>query len=182
MYLSTFRDALNSCEIYATLKKHKNTSSHFIDVFSWDRIPTKLAKNVFSFVFNLSDSNHVGTHWVSAYANGQYLELFDSYAIIRKNLINSRLEQLSKNLNLKIKVNKKRLQSLNSHVCGYYCIAHLIFKSKGYSLSSFVRLFSSNYIINDVAIKRHVMPLIERSTRLQNWCYQRYLFFFYYSY
>ena len=176
MSLSIFKDALDSCEIYAVLKKHKNTKDTFINVFSWDTVPTNLSKKRFSLVCNLSKSNNSGTHWIAVFSNGKTLEIFDSFALIGERLTNSKLEQLSKKLKLKIKTNKKRLQSLYSDTCGHYCLGYIIFKSKGYCLTSFNRLFShSDFITNDDSIKQAVEPLIRKSTKQRYLCYQRYL-------
>ena len=176
MFLSSFKDALDSCEIYSALKKHKNTKNLFVNVFSWDTIPLKLPKNGFSFVCNLSKSRDPGTHWIAAFSDGETLEIFDSFALIRKRLPNSKLEKLSKTLKLKIRVNKKRLQSYYTDACGYYCIAYIIFKSKGCQLSRFNRQFSPlDFTANDLLVKRAVKPLLRKSAKIRHRCYRRYV-------
>ena len=61
--------------------------------------------------------------------------------------------------------NNRKLQSSWSQVCGQYCIFYLYHKSRGYSMSKIVNLFTGNTRLNDrkVAcyVKKHFNVTIE---------------------
>ena len=61
--------------------------------------------------------------------------------------------------------NKHKLQSSWSNVCGQYCIFYLYHKSRGYSMSKTVNLFTDNTSINDCNVacyvKKHFNVVIE---------------------
>ena len=49
----------------------------------------------------------------------------------------------------RIKVNKKRLQSNDTAVCGQYCLFYLMCRTRGYSLDQITDMFNENYHLND---------------------------------
>ena len=61
--------------------------------------------------------------------------------------------------------NKRKLQSSWSEVCGQYCIFYLYHKSRGYSMSKIVNLFTHNTNLNDCNVacyvKKHFKVVIE---------------------
>jgi hypothetical protein len=49
----------------------------------------------------------------------------------------------------RIKVNKKRLQSNDTDVCGQYCLVYLMCRTRGYSMDQITDMFNENYHLND---------------------------------
>ena len=62
-------------------------------------------------------------------------------------------------------MNNHKIQSSWSDVCGQYCIFYLYHKSRGYSMSKIVNLFSGNTNLNDCNVacyvKKHFDVVIE---------------------
>ena len=170
---SLISEGLDSCEIYGSLASHPKTSKIFLDVFSWDTIPIHIKSKKFSFICNLSKAEHTGTHWIAIYSDGSYMDIFDSYCAIKNRVTTSRLKKLSNNMNLPIRYNRKRLQSDISNVCGHYCIAFIILRSKNYTIRQISSLFSSNFEKNDHHIRKYVTPFIYSSKKKRNFCYKR---------
>ena len=176
MYLSTSKKkGLDSCEIDAAIKSHSYSSPHFIGVFSWDTVPLKISRKSFSLVCNVSPSYLKGSHWFSIFVHKGEMHIFDSLAIISQLIKKSRLEKLGQNLRLNIFINKKRVQSKKSDVCGYYSIAYIIMRSKGYSTAHFLSFFSSKFRENDALVKENVMEFLHASKKIRSLCYWRYL-------
>ena len=48
-----------------------------------------------------------------------------------------------------VKYNKKTLQSLDSDVCGMYCLFFLYFRCRGLKMESILQKFSTNRVQND---------------------------------
>ena len=72
-------------------------------------------KNNESTIFNLANSNDVGTHWIAMKFINNKLFYFDSYGI-------EFIPTIIKKQYKKIIVNIYRIQSNNSNECGKFCI------------------------------------------------------------
>lgn len=80
-------------------------------------------------VANLDESDEPGSHWVAIYMKSpSSVYYFDSYGIPPV----EKLEQFLCNFTHRT-VNDCIIQSLNSYVCGHYCIFFLVFCCRGYS-------------------------------------------------
>ena len=91
------------------------------------------------YVINLNYKKSNGTHWVSLFVDKNIAVYFDSFGIEY-----IPLEVLSKIKNKSISHNIFRIQSDNSIMCGFYCIAFIEFMLAGNTLLDSTDFFSSN--------------------------------------
>lgn len=91
-------------------------------VFMRDTIPTDLPAKSF-FVVNLNKSGEAGSHWCCAVRYNKNIFWFDSFGFpCPQDCINTFTK-----LKLKIWFSEDIYQNINSVICGYYCIAFLLF-------------------------------------------------------
>ena len=124
-------------------------------VYAADRLPKRLKKPA-AFIANTDTHDEPGTHWVAFFipVKGKP-EYFDSYGL--NCFIEGHLN-FQANTKKTWVWNKKELQSLNSKVCGHYCLVYLICRMKKHSITDFLSLFTSNTKNND----KHVRTCIRK--------------------
>ena len=123
----------------------------FLGVFAQDKIPRIDSSFSFPlcFVSNTHPSTKPGEHWVAFYYESPAsLEFFDSYA----------LPPVIYGFSVKpLRMNHSPIQSLDSDVCGQYCIFYLYHRSRGKSLTQILNTFSSqDQAWNDNSVARFV--------------------------
>lgn len=128
---------------------NQKLGNHLFYVVPSDLLPSRFSLPA-GFIVNLSPSNHGGSHWVAIYidenGHGTY---FDSFAMKpRVKTIQLFLRTHCKTLTL----NRTQLQSQHSTVCGEYAAMFLLHSFNGLGLRRFLKLFSTNLILNDMLI------------------------------
>lgn len=134
---------MNTIEITKALR---GVSAQSIGVYAADRIP-KILSLPAAIVANIDTSDKRGSHWIALYidknAFGSY---FDSYGL--PPISTHHLDRIKRNCK-RYQYNKKKLQSLDSRVCGEYCIMFLYHMCSGINLRGFSRIFSRDTRRND---------------------------------
>ena len=117
----------------------------YLDTFSKDEIP--LIENNKSLIFNLQNSNQLGSHWISLSRKNNNIFIFDSFGIghIPKNIYD-----IYKKFN--IIINIYRMQHINSNLCGLFCILFCLYNvNSKHKFIEFLNLFNVNdYIKNEL--------------------------------
>lgn len=138
---------MNTIELENFLRKYQSPKVTII-VCAIDNLPKKLKYGqCYAIITNLSRSSEIGSHWSSIYIdkfrNGVF---FDSYGFSARSWYLT--EFLKKNCK-QILYNTQQLQQLNSKVCGMYAACFLIHMIMSGTLSSFMKKFSKNLLLND---------------------------------
>lgn len=137
---------MNSLEVYATLK----TLPVYTAVYAANRLPLSISYPC-AIIVNTDPDSKPGTHWIAIYIdkfqNGEY---FDSYGL--PPFVSQHKKFLRANCK-KFLYNTKEMQSLDSNVCGQYCLLYLYFRSRARSLLDFQRFFSGDTLKNDKILK-----------------------------
>ena len=142
---------MNTNQIHEVLTKLIPKQVNFLGVFAQNQIP--LIDSSFSFplcfVSNTHPSGKPGEHWVAFYYNSpSALQFFDSYGLP---------PSIYGFTHKPLRINTKSLQSIDSDVCGQYCIFYLYHRSRGKSLSQIFRSFSTqDQAWNDNSVARFV--------------------------
>ena len=130
---------------------------NFLGVFARDQVPQITSHMSFPacLVVNSAPASHGGEHWLALYfLDSTHCEFFDSYAF------NPGFYGLSDYLS-KFTITAEvdhPLQSIESTVCGHYCIHYLVTRADGYPLSTVLRSFTlSDQKWND----RHVYDIVK---------------------
>jgi hypothetical protein len=138
--------------IYTTLKKRLKLSSTFKDVYAADTL--KIAKlseeNNFICVCNLSPSGTAGSHFVCIVGRPSEIVYIDSLALPPD--LSPQLYNALVSMNRPIKsLIKQRIQSSNSHFCGYFAIyfACLFDKRRFPKISGLKRFSKTQLSAND---------------------------------
>ena len=140
---------MNTFEIKRVLERNPSTKKIFCGVFAADQIPKTIDTFPCGFVANTDPSTEPGTHWVCFYfPSGGKTEFFDSYGHPPDHY-GFKLHDIET-------WNNRKLQSSLSEVCGQYCIFYLYHKSRGYSMSKIVNMFTDNRRLNDCKVACYV--------------------------
>lgn len=131
------------------------TQRQFLGVFSADMLPIRMPSRTLAIV-NCCDRDKPGMHWLAMYndENGR-LEVFDSFG--QSPYLYNLQEKLPRASVLTY--NTKQIQSLNSDVCGQYCLYYCYFKARGFDISDIIGIFSNDYYNNDAYVYDTVLKL-----------------------
>ena len=147
---------METSEIYAALKTHKQTTHCIASVLPIDQLPVqstlKFNKEGVQFiVVNLDSSDLPGSHWVALLISpvpGILNEYFDSYGLpppndIEKYIGNNYIRQT------------KCLQNFTSTICGQWCIYYIWLRCRGYTMRDITAQFDEEHLgSNDRYVNR----------------------------
>jgi len=136
------------------MKKENHVAPFFEGVFAADTLPRSLHKRPALLIANTDPITKPGQHWVAFYIgkNGEG-EFWDSYGM--PPIVPNHKKFLNR-LCKKWTYNHTSLQSLDSEVCGEYCVLYLVHRAHGYSLHTFrKKLFCSDTEKNDQVVRQH---------------------------
>lgn len=116
-------------------------NNQFLGVYSRDNLPNQCKPNT-SLILNLDNENGPGTHWVCIY-NGSpdAIEYFDSYGFPPPEEVINYMKKCNKD----IAYSTSQLQSLNSVMCGYYCMYYINERANGKSMYDIIYDFKQLY-------------------------------------
>jgi hypothetical protein len=141
---------MNTAELKELIYKDDKLRGVFLDVFPIDLLPPKLPFKPCALIANTHRADQVGEHWVAmyfdAYGNGEF---FDSYGITS---VYAKFQQFIKTHAKKVQRHDRWLQSIDTSVCGMYCIYYLYFKCRGLTYSSIFSKFDVDLPRNDAFI------------------------------
>jgi hypothetical protein len=146
---------MDTRQIENLLRADCKLSTTFEGVFASDLLPLFCETSVpVAVVMNMDPSTQGGSHWVCIYIENRHGEYFDSYGL------HPPLEAFVKFLNRNCTqwtFNDLELQSLDSNVCGHYCIWFLSERARGRSMDEIVAQFSPRDTAkNDAAVRKLV--------------------------
>lgn len=133
----------------------RHTRTSFIGVFASDRIPSLSTLSAYPccFVVNLDPHDAPGSHWVAYYLEStRHVEFFDSYG----NPPSLYLLEFA----TPIAFNEHEFQSLDSNVCGHYCIYYLTLRATQHTLSSICKKLDECGHSSDHCVRDYVNRLI----------------------
>ena len=146
---------------------HKQT----VGVFAADQLPCVLPNMACGFIANTDVSSRPGQHWLAFFISDNTVECFDSYGQdpgVYNSLFSLWLRRHAKT----VRVNRHRLQSENSNVCGLYCLYFLRQRFLGKCMETIVQPFTESApVVNDQYMKDlfwRVYPLCVRNDFVYN--------------
>jgi len=118
---------LNSLQLVRILRNDKCTRHVFKGVFARDQLPRKVSFPSCCIV-NTDPISLPGEHWLALYYDEfKTCHFFDSYGFHPRFY---HLETFIKKTSSSLVYNRKKLQSLTSSLCGYYCFIFLMLKCR----------------------------------------------------
>ena len=109
----------------------------FLGVFPSDIQPVVKNLKSFSIIFNESEHDEEGSHFVCVFLKNGKCYYFDSLGLKLEN--ENIITFLKKYINVKVIENNIQIQSFESLFCGYYCLSFLIFLSKGFDIRKYFK-------------------------------------------
>lgn len=147
---------MNTRQITKVLEKDPVTKLYFQGVFPSDQLPSSILRYPAVLVANVDPHEKPGSHWCAFYfTQDQKGEFFDSYGLKPEDYVctfNDFVKRNSKEWTF----NHQRLQSLDSNVCGHYCLYYLTNRCRNVSLKTIVARFSRNFNQNDRFVYRFI--------------------------
>ena len=143
---------------YIETTGRKLLGHNFLGCYPADLQPEELNRN-FSIIFNLSNHDKPGTHFVAINSHKNVLNYFDS---LGSPCQNKRLKVfLTKHRKGKKYIyNKTKVQSNNSHLCGIYCLGFLLSQESDIVMKDFLKNFSkTNLMLNDKIILEFIKKI-----------------------
>jgi hypothetical protein len=146
---------MDTLQVENLLRADCKLSVIFEGVYASDCLPEFCDRQGTALVMNMDPSNLGGSHWVCIYIENGRGEYFDSYGLAPP------LEEFANFLERNCTTwtyNKQELQSLDTMVCGHYCIWFLSERARGHSMRDIINQFSTtgNTRTNDVTVKQRV--------------------------
>ena len=120
------------------------------DVVAKDCLPEIIDTYPGAIVCNTHDADQPGEHWIAMYVDTKgYGDYFDPYGLEPQhiefmNFMNEHCSEWAPN--------DRTLQSPMSTVCGQYCVAFLLLRSRNVSMNAFTRLFTTDLVANDCRV------------------------------
>ena len=109
------------------------------------------------YIVNNDEKEKPGSHWVLVIFFKTQIIFFDSFA---KHPSYYGMDQKIYSIRRHLIVNKMRLQSHHTNVCGQYCIFFSYFLCRGESLENILKHFSrTNFLCNDEAVYKYVQKI-----------------------
>ena len=147
---------MDTIQLTLILRKDKYTRGVFHGVYPSDKLPTTVSSFPSLFIANVDTSDKPGSHWVVFYfTKDREEEFFDSYGLSPSHYTGLFTRFLNDN-SKEWTFNSVTLQSIESKVCGHYCLYFALFRSRQVSMSTIVHRFSSNKSRNDFLVKRFI--------------------------
>jgi hypothetical protein len=145
---------MDTLQVENLLRADCKLSTIFDGVYASDCLPLFCGSGDTGLVMNLDPSDRAGSHWVCIYIQDGNGEYFDSYGMAPP--LENFLDFLKRNCRT-WSYNKQELQSLDSTVCGHYCIWFLSERARGQTMQNIVRNFSeTDSKLNDKKVKSQV--------------------------
>ena len=142
---------MNTKQLQCCIRCDPILRKHILGVFSADGFPKHLESFPCGFIVNADNHLQPGTHWVAFYfPSRDTLEFFDSFGRLPL-FYNRHFSEYSKRYTHNI-VNRRKLQSYSSNVCGFYCLFFLLQRLQHVSMNKFVNMFSFNVYFNDTFV------------------------------
>ena len=148
----TFQDILyilNYYEISHLLSRNPLMCRPY-DVVAKECLPEIVDTYPNAIMCNTHDAERQGEHWIAMYVDAERRgDYFDPYGLQPQhvefaNFMNEHCSEWAPN--------DRTLQSHLSTVCGQYCVAFLIFRSRNVSMHGFTRLFTTDLVANDCRV------------------------------
>lgn len=139
---------MDTTELIHTLKTNKCTRNWFKGCFAADKLP-KTFKKPGLFVVNTQEAQLSGEHWVSIYiAENGICEFFDSFG--QPPSVSHHIKFIKKHCTKSCIYNNISIQGPFSSKCGQFSSSFLLFKARGKSMRTFLKLFShADHMSND---------------------------------
>ena len=124
----------------------KPSNTRWLGTFARDKIPElSHQQRPCALVFNSDTSDKPGQHWLALYmsSSSKDIELFDSYGLP--------LSYYDLDFPFHVRSSSRSIQSVDTSVCGHYCIMFLLYRSSGHSFMTSILQIENKFSDKTVA-------------------------------
>ena len=147
---------MNTQQLVQVLQTDRATKPYFQGVFPSDQLPLSISHYPAAVVANVDPKGQPGSHWCAFYfTKDRKGEFFDSYGLQPKDYTFAFQDFLTQNSRTWT-YNKKHLQSIDSNVCGHYCLYFLIHRCRNLTMKHIVARFKGHLQQNDRFVYRFI--------------------------
>ena len=135
---------MDTVQLTLIFKKDRYTRGVFQGVYPSDKLPRCVSSYPALLITNVDTSDKPGSHWVAFYfTKNRERECFDSYGLPSSSYTGT-FTSVLKNNSTNWTFHSVTLQSVDSIVCGHYCLYFSLFRCRHISMSTIVHRFSTN--------------------------------------
>lgn len=153
----------NTKELDCIIKDDFAMRDRVVGVYAADEIPTTITDLPMWFIANSEIQSSKGRHWLAFYVENKHRYFLT--AVYDQSYYSNYFQSFFDNNDLILTYNTKRLQSMNSNVCGYYSLFYLIFQCRNIPLSKIVRVFSDDINTNDAFVYEFITNAFTQCTK-----------------
>ena len=147
---------MRTSELWCAVQCDPTLRRHVMGIYARNTLPSSIpwllrARGV-GFIVNTEPRQKRGRHWIAMVIEGNKAELFDSLA----EPVNVDFDRYLKSRVASYIYNRQQLQSVDSDICGLYCLYYLLHKFKNsLSLNQIVHHFNPYDLLwNDDVVSR----------------------------
>lgn len=131
---------MNGRQLTQRLLNDRYTRRTFRGVFPRDRLPLRVStRHPSAYVINTDNQDGPGQHWVVVWFDGRGRgEYFDSYGLPP---LHDDIESFILRHCRTFRCNQRLLQGVMSFTCWYFCVYHVLKKSRGFSMQRVLAIF-----------------------------------------
>lgn len=139
---------LNNHQLNQVIRWNPALVRHCLATRSATTLPAKIEKYPRAFIANTAAASRPGQHWVAFVVwSRKSVEFFDSYGLPPRFYSTHFAEFVDRYS--KVVYNRKELQSIETHVCGQWCLYWLYRRLQGERHEDIVRTFHQDVLDND---------------------------------
>lgn len=144
---------MNTLELEHIIRQDSLLNNVFLGVFARDTLIQPIMTRPSALIVNTDPLERPGQHWVAMYFDAHGLcNYFDSYGIVPP--VEPIFDEYMKKNSVSQTYNNTFLQSLDTAVCGMYCIYFLFHICRGETMKQIVSRFSTQNHNNDAHVCR----------------------------
>lgn len=150
---------LSTDHLNSVLKSNPTSKRFFIGTFPSCLI-VRTRKKEFGFITNTENHESGGLHWNGWFVRNNVIYFFDSYGRPPTDAV---FPHEYRDILLKyrqFKYFKYRIQSFNTHTCGYYCIHFILYFSMGLNFENLRNCYTGDVEKNDIIAVKTVNIII----------------------
>ena len=153
---------MNTKQLWNALTLNPSTNKYFDGIFSVDTLK-EIEEKPDLIICNTDPSYKSGEHWVLFFFSGNSVDFYDSLGR-ETTYYGSVFIDFIKNFAYDFKQCLRRMQPIQSDLCGHYCLYYAFAKCHGYSMEEIIdNMVSADDVVNFVNKIFYICPQSECS-------------------
>jgi hypothetical protein len=144
---------MNTQQLLQIINSDAFIKSKCAGVYALNELPSQVVPDTF-FICNTDPNWLPGRHWIVLYFTiGGSAEYFDSFGRFPKQKI---IENFLDNNSTSWTYNNVKIQGTFSNTCSEYCMFYVIYRLRGFYMSTIMNMFNKNCNENDLSVYTYI--------------------------